>query len=172
MTGPIATAFDLRRATEADHAVLVASVDDWFGGRHVRHLLPRAWFRHFGSTSFIASAGARGAPVGFVVGFLSPDRSDEAVIHLLAVHPNHRRRGAGRTLVEAFTREAASSGRSIATAVVWPDDPVAAAFLMALGFRADDGPGTRRLYGRPAYADYDADGEDRAIFIRAIAPPV
>ena len=30
-----------------------------------------------------------------------------------------------------------------------------------MGFAPDDGPGTQRLYGTPAYPDYDADGEDR-----------
>jgi len=169
MTGPATTDLDLQPATEADHATLVGVVDEWFGGRKVRHLLPRSWFRHFGSSSFVARA-TDGAPIGFVVGFLSPYRADEAVIHLLAVHPNHRRRGLGRALVEAFTREAASTGRTVATAVVWADDPIAAACFAALGFRPDDGPGTSRLYGRPAYPDYDADGEDRAVFSRAITP--
>jgi hypothetical protein len=30
------------------------------------------------------------------------------------------------------------------------------------------GPGTTRLYGTPAFTDYDADGDERVVFHRAI----
>ena len=36
----------------------------------------------------------------------------------------------------------------------------------ALGFSIDDGPGTQRLYGTPAYPNYDGWGEDRVVFTR------
>ena len=36
-----------RRPTEADHAQVVDVVDEWWGGRKMRALLPRLWFRHF-----------------------------------------------------------------------------------------------------------------------------
>ena len=35
-----------------------------------------------------------------------------------------------------------------------------------IGFRIEEGPGAQRLYGTPAYADYDGEGEDRVVFIR------
>ena len=37
-----------------------------------------------------------------------------------------------------------------------------------MGFAPDDGPGTQRLYGTPAYADYDGEGEDRVVFTKAL----
>ena len=80
---------------------IVAVVDDWFGGRRVRHLVVRAWFRHVASTSWLAEDGA-GQPIGFLIGYRSQDRPDEAILHLVAVHPSHRRRGIGRALVESF----------------------------------------------------------------------
>jgi ribosomal protein S18 acetylase RimI-like enzyme len=163
LSQPAAPGLDLRPATESDHPVLVGVIDDWFGGRRVRHLLPRAWLRHFGSTSLVART-VTGTPIGFLVGFHSADRPPEAVIQLLAVHPSHRRRGVGRALVAAFTGHAAAAGRTQATAVAWADDPVAAAFFEAVGFAPDDGPETRRLYGRLAHPDYDGDGEDRIVY--------
>jgi GNAT superfamily N-acetyltransferase len=169
MSGPAAGGPELRHATEADHRAIVDGIDDWFAGRRVRHLLARAWFRHFGSTSWVATR-SEGAPIGFLVGLLSPDRADEAVIHLLAVHPAHRRRGIGRRLVDAFGADAERGGRHLLTANGWADDPAAAAFFRAVGFRADDGPGSRNLYGRPAFPDYDGDGEDRTVFVRRLTP--
>ena len=43
-------------------------------------------------------------------------------------------------------------------AITWAGNRGSLAFHAALGFRADDGPGTRRAYGTPAYPDYEGDG--------------
>ena len=167
MSGSVTAGRTIRAATEADHGWVTAVADEWFAGRRVRHLLPRAWFRHFGSTSVVAT-DATGHPCGILVGFLSPDHPAEAVIHLLAVHPNQRRRGIGRELVEAFRAGAAAHGRSVLTTVCWPDEPGALGFLRAVGFVPDTGPDTRRVYGQPAVPDYDGDGEDRVVLRRPI----
>jgi hypothetical protein len=37
-----------------------------------------------------------------------------------------------------------------------------------MGFTPSEGSGTQNLYGTPAFADYDADGEDRVVFSRAL----
>jgi hypothetical protein len=55
------------------------------------------------------------------------------------------------------------------TALAWPGEPVALAFLDALGFRAETGPGSRNLYGTPSYPDYDGPGEDRVVLARRVA---
>jgi len=158
----------LRHPTEADQRRLVGLVDEWFGGRRVRHLVGRSWFRHFGSTSWLAADPA-GRPVGFLIGYRSPDRPGEAVIHLVGVHPNDRRLGVGRALVESFLSDVARAGVTTVCAVAWPDDPIAVAVFRALGFVPDDGPGSQRLFGISAFPDYDGDGEDRVVFVRDLA---
>lgn len=169
---------DLRHPTEDDQPRVAAVVDWWFGGQHVRHLVVRAWFRHFGSTSWIATGRGAGddhagdAPdqvaVGFLVGYRSQDHPAEAVLHLLAVDPNLRRRGIGRALVDAFVGDAAAAGATTAVAVAWPGEPIATAFFRAAGFEPDDGPGSRNLFGAPGFPDYEGDGEDRIVFVRRL----
>lgn len=165
MTGRHPPGLTLRHVRESDQPRLVGLIDEWFSGRRVRHLLVRAWFRHFASTSWIAE-GADGAPIAILIGYRSQDRADEAVLHLVAVHPGHRRRGIGRALMESFAADVAEGGAARIIALAWPGEPIAIAFFRALGFRADDGPGTRNLYGTPAYPDHEAPGEDRIVFIR------
>jgi ribosomal protein S18 acetylase RimI-like enzyme len=155
----------LRRPSEDDQPQLVAVVDQWFGGRRVRHLVARAWFRHFASTSWIA-LDASDRPLGFLLGYRSPDRPAEAVIHLLGVDPNQRRRGTGRRLVEAFVDDVGREGVGIVVASAWPDDPIAVRFFGTLGFQPDDGPGSQRLYGTTGFADHEGPGEDRVLFTR------
>jgi GNAT superfamily N-acetyltransferase len=154
-----------RRPVEADHRWLVGRIDDWWGGRKLHQLFPRLWFQHFTGTSWLAE-DADGRIIGFLVGFISPDHPDEAYVHMIATDPNHRRAGLGRVLYERFFADAAARGAIRVHAVTWPGNRVSVGFHRALGFSPSEGAGSQRLYGTPAFADYDADGEDRVVFTR------
>jgi GNAT superfamily N-acetyltransferase len=166
---PRAREAGLRRPVESDHPRIARLVDEWFAGRRVRHLVGRAWFRHFTGTSWLAE-DASGAPAGFLIGYVSPARPEEAVLHLVAVDPNHRRTGVGRSLAEAFLADAAAHGTVRVIAAAWPGEPIPVAFFRALDFRPYDGPGSQKLYGMPALPDYDGEGEDRILFERPTSP--
>lgn len=159
--------FTLRRPTEADHRVLVAQVDDWWGGRKLHQLLPRLWLQHFTGTSWVAEDDG-GRIIGFLVGFISPDHPEMAYIHMVGTSPNHRGAGLGRALYERFFEDVRARGVRRVTAITWPGNRISVAFHRAMGFSPADGPGTQNLYGTPAYADYDADGDDRTVFSREI----
>jgi len=155
----------LRRPTDADHPRLIGQVDDWWGGRKLHQILPRLWFQHFTATSWVAE-DQDGRLVGFLVGFISPDRPDEAYIHMIGTDPNRRRAGLGRALYERFFADVRERGARRVVAVTWPGNRVSVGFHRAMGFRPADGPGTQNLYGTPSYPDYDADGDDRVVFSR------
>jgi ribosomal protein S18 acetylase RimI-like enzyme len=157
----------LRRPTEADHGSVAAVIDEWFGGRRMGDQAARSWFRHVASTSWLA-ADANGRPIGLLLGYRSQDHPDEAVLHLLAVDPNHRRRGVARTLVEAFADDLAARGARHVVALAWPGDPPSTAFFGACGFAADTGEGSQNLFGMPAYPDFEAPGDDRIVFRRSL----
>ncbi len=154
-----------RRPTEADHPRIVGVVDDWWGGRRLRHLLPRLWLQHFTGTSWIAET-PEGRLAGFLIGFISPDRPDEAYIHLAATHPSRRRQGLGRTLYERFIDDVRAHGVRKVTAITWPGNKASLAFHQAMGFELDAGPGTQSLYGVAARTDYDDEWDDKAVLIR------
>jgi GNAT superfamily N-acetyltransferase len=161
----MSTEVQLRRPRDADHGRLVGLLDEWWGGRRLHPLFLRLWFQHFSGTSWIAE-DAKGAPIGLLVGFISPDHPDRAYIHLVATSPNHRRRGLGRMLYERFFEDVAGRGVRRVNAVTWPGNRLSLEFHRAMGFTVDDGPGTQRLYGTPAYADYEAEGDDKVVFRR------
>jgi ribosomal protein S18 acetylase RimI-like enzyme len=156
-----------RRPTEDDHAQIVGQVDDWWGGRRLHDILPRLWFQHFTGTSWVVE-GADGRLVGFLVGFISPDRSEEAYIHMVGTSPNHRRSGLGRALYERFFADVKDRGARRVSAITWPGNRVSVGFHRAMGFEPATGPGTQNLYGTPAYPDYDAEGGDRVVFSREL----
>jgi GNAT superfamily N-acetyltransferase len=156
-----------RRPIDADHPVLVGHMNEWWGGRKMQQLFPRLWLQHFAGTSWLAE-DENGRPLGFLVGFVSPDHPEEAHVHLIATSPNRRGRGLGRALYERFFEDARSHGARRVTAVTWPGNRISVAFHRAMGFTAVQGPGTMNLYGTPAYPDYDAEGEDRVVFSRSL----
>ena len=154
-----------RRPTPDDHARLHAVIDDWWGGRRLRQLLPRLWLEHFAGTSWIAE-GTDERLAGFLIGFLSQDDPSTAYVHMIASDPNRRRRGLGRALYGRFFEDAQARGATRVTAVTWPGNRQSVAFHRAMGFEVDEGPGTKPIYGTPAHPDHDGDGEDRVVFTR------
>lgn len=161
---------DYRRPTDADHEPVVRRIDDWAGGRAARHLVPRLWFRHFTSTSWVATR-EDGRVVGVAIGFVSQDDPTVAVLHLVAVDPRWRHRGIGSELAARFSTDAIDRGARLVRTTAWPDDRPTIRFLEAIGFALVEPADGQRLYGTPAVADYDAPGDDRAELERALDAP-
>ena len=92
------------------------------------------------------------------------------MIQRIGVDPEFRHRGIGRALVERFTLELAQAGATRMTAACRPDDRLALAFFGYLGFEPNAGPGSRKLYGVPAFESWDGPGEDRVLLERQISP--
>ena len=158
-----------RRPTEADHPAIVNVVDEWWGGRRVHDLLPRLWFQHFTGTSWVAETEG-GRPVGFLVGFVSPDDPTIAYIHMVGTDPNRRRRGLGRELYRRFFDDVSGRGVRRVRAITWPGNRMSVTYHTALGFHPVDGPGSQNLYGVRAFPNYDSPDDDRVVFERAIGP--
>ena len=167
MSGEGLEGVTFRRPTEADYAAISRVIDDWWGGRQLDHLLPRLWLQHFTGTSWLAE-DPDGRLVGFLIGFLSPDKPEVAYCHLVAANPNLRRRGLGRALYERFFDDARANGRTVISAITWPANHASIGFHRAVGFEIQTGPGSQKLYGTPAEAGYDFDREDRAILVRRL----
>ena len=66
-------------------------VDEWWGGRRMRSLLPRLWFEHFSGTSWIVEDEAAGWPGSSSRSSARTTR--HGYVHMIAADPNHRRRG-------------------------------------------------------------------------------
>ncbi|GHC92626.1 hypothetical protein GCM10007079_41040 [Nocardiopsis terrae] len=145
---PDADGVRIRAAVPQDHGRILAVCDDWWG-KPVAHILPRLFLDHFHTTSLTAEA--EGALAGFLVGFPSPARPEEAYVHFTAVSPDHRGSGLGRRMYRRFAGAARAEGRSVVRAVTAPTNDRSIAFHRSLGFTVTgphtdhDGPGVDRM---------------------------
>ena len=157
--------FRLRRPTEADHVRLVRLVPEWWGEK--RPALPRLWLRQFAGTSRVVET-AEGRLIGVGIGFASQDEATRGVILLVAVGAGQRRHGLGTAVAREIEGALGERGATTIEALVWPGNRIGVRFLEALGYAPLPETLATRLFGVPAIADYDGEGEDRSVFVREL----
>ena len=146
----------VRPARPEDYDPIIAVVDDWWG-RPVSAGLSRVFLDHFFATSLIAEHDAELA--GFLIGFDSPSKPEEAYIHYAAVAPAWRRTGLAHRLYEQFFDRARHDGRTTVKAITSPVNRGSIAFHQAMGFTTS-----------APIADYDGPARDRVVFVRELRP--
>jgi GNAT superfamily N-acetyltransferase len=157
----------LRQLEPSDYDVITAVVDDWWGGRPMRAMLPRLFFEHFADTSLVAEDDDQ--LVGFLIGFRSPARPGEAYIHFVGVHPAYRQRGIARALYNRFFALAQQGGCGVVRCITALINRASIAFHTRMGFALEPGPGSAEgIAFAPAY---DGPGHDRVRFVRRLAAP-
>lgn len=157
--------FTLRNPAEAEHTRLLDLLAGWLERPALRPGFPGLLLREMGHVSWLAETDG-GRTIGLLLGLVGPGRPEEAAIALVSVDPALRRRSIGRALVERFVADASQRGVTRIAAAVRPDDKIALAFFGALGFVPESGPGSTRIHGIPAFADWDGPGENRALLTR------
>ncbi|SJM56957.1 GNAT family N-acetyltransferase [Gulosibacter sp. 10] len=155
----------IRTVKAADYAPIAEHLDEWWDGRAMLDMLPRLFFEHFASTSFAFEAD--GAVAGFLIGFMSPTHPEQAYVHFVGVHPDHRGRRIAKRLYERFFDEARAHGRKVVRCVTSPANRGSIAFHTNLGFEVL--PGDAEIDGIAVSTDYDGPGQDRVGFSRSIA---
>ncbi|WP_249355354.1 GNAT family N-acetyltransferase [Nocardia farcinica] len=155
--GDVSADLVFREPNEEDHARVLAVLDEWWGGlggaegsRQRAGLLPRLFFQHFTDTSTVVERD--GQLVGFLIGFLSQSRPDEAYIHFVGVAPDLHGHGLGRALYERFFALVRARGRRIVRAITSDTNTASQAFHARMGFTVStaaypgyDGPNTVRV---------------------------
>ena len=145
----------IRHAEPSDHARVATVIDEWWGGRQVRDMLPRLFFTHFRDTSFVAEEGEELA--GFLCGFLSQTHPEQAYCHFVGVSPVHRGSGLARELYERLFAAARAAGCTSVHCVTSPANTSSIAFHTRIGFEIEtevDG--------------YDGSGESRVLLAKSL----
>lgn len=154
----------IRPMTRADFHYLCLVADSWWSDQ-IRYLLHPLYPEHFPQTCFVVDE--EGAVAGFLIGFISQGRPDEAYCHLIATAPAYRGRGIGRALYEHFFELARSRGCAKVLAITVPYNQTSIAFHRRMGFRLRD-EGAAWLGPLPYYPDYAGPGVDCVVMERGL----
>ena len=141
----------IRGITKADFDYIVSVLDRWWGGPSSERAHP-VFFYELGSDALIAEDG--GEVVGFLLGFMATHEPPTAYVHLVGIHPEHRRLGVGKRLYARFTERATEAGASMLKAITTVGNEGSLRFHEALGFVVKEEP------------DYAGRGRSRVVFTK------
>ena len=149
------TSLTFRRPIPADYERVMGVMVAWWDGRDLRPLLPKIFFEHFRSTSLVVEH--EDELIGFLVGFLCPDRDEEAYLHFVGVDPAWRRSGLASDLYRRFFALARADGRTVVRAVTGPVNTGSIVFHTSPGFAIL--PGDEEVDGLPVTVDHGPQGD-------------
>ncbi len=155
----------IRELRNEDYDYIISRVNDWWGGRDMGPGLPRLFLDHFANTS-LAAEDDHGRIIGFVVGFMSPQNQDEAYIHYTGVDPAHHGSGVGRSMYQAFFKNAREAGRGLVSCITSPVNKASIAFHSKMGFEILDSPDS--VDGVPVHRGHNGPGRDMVLFQKRI----
>lgn len=143
----------VRGISKPDYDFIVSVLDRWWGGPSGIPAHPMFFFE-FGEHALVAEDD--GAIVGFLFGFTIGHAPTTGYIHMVGIHPEHRRAGIGKILYAEFTARCLERGASRLKTIAVSGDESAIAFHRALGFEVVDEP------------DYAGPGRSRLVFTRGL----
>ncbi len=151
----------IRGITRADYSFIVSVLDRWWGGPS-RELAHPMFYYELGSEALIADLD--GEVAGFLLGFHARPHDDAdtrltAYIHMVGIHPDHRRRGVGKELYEHFMDRARAAGALRLKAITNVGNEGSIEFHRALGFDVVEDP------------DYAGRGRARIVFTKELGLP-
>lgn len=153
MVPPRRAVMRIRGITKSDFDYIVAVLDRWWGGPSSERAHP-IFFYELGKQALIAEAD--GDVVGFLLGFVAPTSPPVAYVHLVGIHPDHRRRGVGKVLYEQFIERAKQAGAERIKAITTVGNDGSVRFHEALGFEVSEDP------------DYAGAGRSRVVFTKGL----
>jgi GNAT superfamily N-acetyltransferase len=155
---------NVRPITKADFDRIVEVIDHWWGGPLGTFAHP-IFFYELGGDALIALEGSE--MIGFLLGFIVggpatgktvPSTADlrTGYVHLVGIHPDHRRQGVGRVLYDRFTQDCRTALCSGMKAITTPGNEVSIRFHVALGWDVQD------------VEDYAGHGRRRVVFTKRL----
>jgi GNAT superfamily N-acetyltransferase len=136
-----------RPLTKADFDHVVEVIDRWWGGPIGTFAHP-IFFYELGEHALVVEE--EGVMIGFLLGFIADHPVRTGYVHLVGIHPEHRRRGVGRVLYEAFTESCRTESCVRMKAITTQSNEGSLSFHLAVGWIAQEvdhysGPGRRRI---------------------------
>jgi GNAT superfamily N-acetyltransferase len=151
----------IRNSKPSDHQRIIRVLKNWWGGRDLTWMLPKLFLIHFCNTSFVIENDEE--LIAFLIGFLSPSRTNEGYIHFVGVHPDFRGIGIGAYLYERFLKSCIENDRHIIKACTSPVNKGSIEFHKKIGFHIE--VGNAEMDDIHVTLDYNKPGDSKVLFV-------
>lgn len=137
-----------RPITKRDFDTVVEVIDRWWGGPISTFAHP-IFFYELGDAGLVVESDD-GEIIGFLLGFVAQQPVRTGYVHLVGIHPDHRRKGVGRRLYASFTERCQGLDCERLKAITTIGNEGSIRFHLALGWAAQEtddyaGPGRKRV---------------------------
>lgn len=143
----------IRGLTKVDYDYIISVLDQWWGGPAGRRADPM-FFYEFGEHALVAEQD--GQVIGFLLGVMVPGPAATGYVHLVGIHPDHRRRGVGKRLYEQFTERCRAAGMKRIKSLAAEGHEGPTRFHASMGFECS------------RVTDYAGPGRTRLVFIKEL----
>ncbi len=123
-----------RALTKAHYDEIVSVIDQWWGGPTTALAHP-IFFYELGERSLVAELGD--SLVGFLFGFVC-QKGTLGYVHLVGIHPDHRRKRIAHHLYMAFEDECRKAGCTKMKAITTPANEPIQRFHASLGWKREE----------------------------------
>ena len=154
----------LRNVKPSDHEKVMSVIPEWWNGRDLSSSALKIFFIHFNNSCFVAEIDSE--LVGFLIGFMSQSEKDVGYAHLGGVHPEYRKTGIARLLLDEFIQTCKINNRSIVKSCTAPINRLSIDFHRQMGFTIEQGDGF--IEGVPVTLDYLGKGSHKVLFKKEI----
>lgn len=110
------------------------------------------WCRDFARTSVVAR-GDDGEPIGFVTGYVRPERPQTLVVWQVAVDGDHRGRGLAGAMLDGLTDRVADQGIRELETTITPDNEASIRLFTSYGERHGAGIASEVLFDGGLFPD-------------------
>jgi len=145
----------------SDYDLVISKLNEWWGGRNMQDMLPKLFFKHFNSTSFIIKDATE--VLGFLIGFKSQEILSLGYVHFIGVNPNFRNKNIGKKLYKVFFNEMKNQNILEIECVTSPNNQISIEFHKKLGFVPQKG-NRKNINDIPYFENYDGENEHRILF--------
>jgi GNAT superfamily N-acetyltransferase len=143
----------IRGLTKADYDYIISVLDQWWGGPAGLRADPM-FFYEFGEHALVAEQD--GQVIGFLLGVMVPAPSATGYVHLVGIHPDHRRRAVGKRLYEHFTERCRAAGMKRIKSLASSGHEGPVQFHESMEFASTEVP------------DYAGPGRSRVVFVKEL----
>lgn len=160
--------YKIRNAEEGDFLQISQLAENCSPMATERNSIYHIFVKFFNKTSLVVENTENNAITGFLLGFISQDKTNEAYIHLLCIDKSLRGEGLALKILDKFIEVVTSRGCNKISLISKPNNKRAIKFYLKHGFKSYSSNETIKEDGINVFKGYDGHGCDKVLFYKDI----